>query len=114
MTLKRFRTFFTILLMLCPFWGVTAQEVDVLVDTTAIKDVLEDAEQHIMTGELQQAREKIGRAEMWAKERSFTKGMQLAQLRLGDYYLNAQFFDSAKSVLEKVVQKKCLEKVVFF
>lgn len=90
--------------MLCPFWGVTAQEVDVLVDTTAIKDVLEDAEQHIMTGELQQAREKIGRAEMWAKERSFTKGMQLAQLRLGDYYLNAQFFDSAKSVLENAIE----------
>lgn len=103
MTLKRYRSLFIIVVLLSLQKAAFPQHSEV--DTTMIKHLLEEAEQDIMRGELQTAREKIGRAETQAKKMDFAKGVELAQLRFGDLYLNAQFYDSAKTVLQQAIEE---------
>ena len=101
MTFKRCRKHFILLLLLSPLQVVLGQQTDT--DSTAIKNLLNEAEQDIMVGEMQSAREKIARAENQAMESGYQIGVELAQLRFGDLYLNIQFFDSAKTVLENAI-----------
>lgn len=102
MTLKRYRSLFIFVVYLSLQQAAFPQHSEV--DSTTIKHLLEEVEQDIMRGELQTAREKIGEAETQAKKMGFAKGVELAQLRFGDLYLNAQFYDSAKSVLQQAIE----------
>lgn len=97
----RFQAGLTLLVIL--FLGSSAFAQEQTVDTTAIKQWLDEANVEINQGEMTSAKEKIRKARYWSEELNFQKGIERSQLRLGDYYLTSNLYDSAQVVLESAV-----------
>ncbi len=97
----KFQAGLTLLVTL--FLGSSAFAQEQNVDTTAIKQWLDEANVEINQGEMSSARKKIDQAGYWSEKLGFQKGIERSQLRLGDYYLTTNQYDSAQVVLESAL-----------
>lgn len=97
----RFQAGLTLLVIL--FLGSSAFAQGQNVDTTAIKEWLDEANVEINQGDLSSARKKIDQAMYWSEELNFQKGIERSKLRLGDFYLTSNLYDSAQVTLESAV-----------
>lgn len=73
-------------------------------DTGEVIRLLDMAYEDINASNYIDARNKIEQAREWSNQLDFPKGKELVALRLGDIYLNTQFFDSAQVVLENALK----------
>tara|TARA_R110000868_G_scaffold259361_3_gene517182 strand:- start:8499 stop:10601 length:2103 start_codon:yes stop_codon:yes gene_type:complete len=74
-------------------------------DTLQVKTMLEESEVDINKGDFVSARKKIKQAEKWSKEIEFSEGLELSALNMAEIYMNEQFYDSAKVVLEAAIEE---------
>lgn len=74
------------------------------VDTLRVVQLLDEANNDINSSRFTEARKKINQAGEWSEELDFSKGKELTALRLAEVYLNVQFFDSARVVLEHALE----------
>lgn len=83
---------------------IAANIIQQEVDTLRVVQLLDEANNDINSSRFSEARKKIKQAGEWSEELDFPKGKQLTALRLAEVYLEVQFFDSARVVLENALE----------
>lgn len=104
-------------IVLCAFsvligrWGTQEADLDLLVqqpqmeaDTSVINAMLNEISEEVSQGKLSSVRGKIEAVLETSRKIGYHRGIQLSLLELSTLYLNAQHFDSAKVVLETLLE----------